>query len=140
MIFCIIYNIYLQPPTRYSNNILSPKIHYLQLFIFFSTSFVIVLLSKSKQTFQNFIPTAVFYIHIIMETLGKLNDLIKSCLLPELKHDLDSIPIEREHFKAYHESLELQLPVLYDWIQQSNNLIWNSEASDTVKHEVVAIT
>lgn len=53
-----------------------------------------------------------------MNSLENLNDLIKSCLLPELKTDLDSIPIEKEHFKAYHECLQLQLPLLYDWIQQ----------------------
>lgn len=74
-----------------------------------------------------------------MESLDKLNDLIKSCILPELKHDLDSIPIETEHFKTYHENLEIQLPVLYDWIQQPNDFIWNGESSERIKLEVVMI-
>lgn len=53
-----------------------------------------------------------------MESLEHIRDLIKSCFLSELRQDLDSIPIEREHFKQYHECLQVQLPILYDWIQQ----------------------
>lgn len=53
-----------------------------------------------------------------MESLQHVLDLIKSCLLPELKQDLDSLPIEKEHFENYNECLQLKLPILYDWIQQ----------------------
>ncbi|KAI8115236.1 hypothetical protein CVS40_12515 [Lucilia cuprina] len=63
-----------------------------------------------------------------MDSLDKIKNLLDSCLLPQLQHDLDSIPIEREHFTTYHECLELQLPLLYDWIQQQPNIfVWNDE-------------
>ncbi|XP_037816135.1 uncharacterized protein LOC119606653 [Lucilia sericata] len=66
----------------------------------------------------------------IMDSLDKIKNLLDSCLLPQLKHDLDSIPIEREHFTTYHDCLELQLPLLYDWIQQQpNNFVWTDEES-----------
>ncbi|XP_011291590.1 uncharacterized protein LOC101888183 [Musca domestica] len=51
-------------------------------------------------------------------TLSKAQDLIQSCMLPQLREDLDNIPIEPEHFKSYHECLRIQLPLLYDWIEQ----------------------
>lgn len=53
-----------------------------------------------------------------MDSCENIQALIKSCLLPNLSHDLDSIAIEKEQFKIYHEHLQLQLPILYDWIQQ----------------------
>ncbi|KAM7361238.1 uncharacterized protein ACRADG_010705 [Cochliomyia hominivorax] len=53
-----------------------------------------------------------------MDSLNKIRELINSCLLPQLKYDFDSIPIERDLFKDYHEYLRIQLPLLYDWIQQ----------------------
>ncbi|XP_065360861.1 uncharacterized protein LOC135954594 [Calliphora vicina] len=74
-----------------------------------------------------------------MDSLEKISDLLKSCLLPELQLDLDSIPIEREHFKTYHDGLKIQLPLLYDWIQQQpNNLVWNDEATEITKQEIQA--
>ncbi|XP_023300482.2 uncharacterized protein LOC111682719 [Lucilia cuprina] len=66
-----------------------------------------------------------------MDLLDKIKNLLDSCLLPQLQHDLDSIPIEREHFTTYHECLELQLPLLYDWIQQQPNIfVWNDEGAN----------
>uniref|UniRef100_A0A1I8QDE9 Uncharacterized protein n=1 Tax=Stomoxys calcitrans TaxID=35570 RepID=A0A1I8QDE9_STOCA len=53
-----------------------------------------------------------------------VNNLIKSSLLPELKQDLDSIPIEKEHFKSYHDCLQVQLAILYDWVQQEQPRLW----------------
>lgn len=47
-----------------------------------------------------------------------VKELLQTCLLPQLREDLDSIPIGKEHFKSYHECLQIQLPLLYDWIQQ----------------------
>lgn len=74
-----------------------------------------------------------------MEPLEHIRDLIKSCFLPELRQDLDSIPIEREHFKNYHECLQLQLPILYDWIQQQqqNNCLEDiGDDGNQIKQEV----
>lgn len=72
-----------------------------------------------------------------MDSLDEIKDLIKSCLLPELQKDLDSIPIEKDNFKSYHELLAIQLPLLYDYIQQQpKKFVWSGDPNDRTKQEV----
>lgn len=62
-----------------------------------------------------------------------IQDLIRSCTLPELKADLDSVPIESQHFKEYRQVLEHQLPNLYDFVQQNETWIWDSRERENLE-------
>ena len=64
--------------------------------------------------------------------LTYFQDLLKCCFLPELKQDLDSLLIEKEHFVEYHKVLEFQLPALYDFIQQQEKWIMTSDETREV--------
>ncbi|XP_075148536.1 uncharacterized protein LOC142222330 [Haematobia irritans] len=68
-----------------------------------------------------------------------VKDLLNSCFLPKLKEDLDNIPIEKGHFKSYHDCLEVQLPILYDWIQQTQPMRWSflDEEYDSVERKEI---
>ncbi|XP_073816554.1 uncharacterized protein isoform X2 [Musca autumnalis] len=72
-------------------------------------------------------------------SLDKTQDLIQSCMLPELKEDLDNIPIEREHFKSYHECLRIQLPVLYDWVEQAKPWDCQDETNQEVQAKLITL-
>uniref|UniRef100_A0A1A9W7Y6 Uncharacterized protein n=1 Tax=Glossina brevipalpis TaxID=37001 RepID=A0A1A9W7Y6_9MUSC len=68
-----------------------------------------------------------------------IKDLINDCLLPELEENFDSVLIDKEHFKSYHERLLLQLPILYDWMQEEQQLwLFSSKENDKEKQEIQA--
>ncbi|XP_017000307.2 uncharacterized protein [Drosophila takahashii] len=45
-------------------------------------------------------------------------ELVQFYMLPELKEDLDSIPLEASQFESYHSLLIQDLPKLYDLVQE----------------------
>lgn len=70
------------------------------------------------------------------EHLKYLKDLISSCFLPALKEDLDNMPISSEDFGSYRNVLEIQLPILYDLLQQNREWIFGREGQES--YEVFA--
>lgn len=65
------------------------------------------------------------------EHLKYLKDLISSCFLPALKEDLDNMPISSEDFGSYRNVLEIQLPILYDLLQQNRDWIFGREGQES---------
>lgn len=74
--------------------------------------------------------------HCTVERLKYLKELVSSCFLPALKEDLDNMPLSSEHFSSYRKVLEIQLPILYDLLQQNQNWIFRTE--DQESYEVFA--
>uniref|UniRef100_A0A1A9V3E3 Uncharacterized protein n=1 Tax=Glossina austeni TaxID=7395 RepID=A0A1A9V3E3_GLOAU len=67
---------------------------------------------------------------------ANIKDLIKSCLLPELKEDFDSALINKECFKSYYECLMIQLPGLFDWMHEQEKWLFSSKESDEEKQDI----
>ncbi|XP_028899019.2 uncharacterized protein LOC105216768 isoform X2 [Zeugodacus cucurbitae] len=65
------------------------------------------------------------------ENLKYLQELVSSCFLPALKEDLDNVPLNSEHFGSYRQALEIQLPVLYDLLQQNRHWIFSREVQES---------
>ncbi|XP_054725801.1 uncharacterized protein LOC129235788 [Anastrepha obliqua] len=59
-----------------------------------------------------------------------LQDLIASSFVPALKNDLDDTPLQSEQFNEYRKYLELQVPILYDLLQQKQQWIFESEEQE----------
>ncbi|XP_055850307.1 uncharacterized protein LOC129914885 [Episyrphus balteatus] len=59
-------------------------------------------------------------------------DLIKSSSVPELTIDLDNTPIESDNFDEYRKILDIQLPMLFDFIQQNEELLLSKEYNDDI--------
>lgn len=69
--------------------------------------------------------------HCTVERLKYLKELVSSCFLPALKEDLDNMPLSSEHFSSYRKVLEIQLPILYDLLQQNQNWIFRTEDQES---------
>uniref|UniRef100_A0A1B0FB07 Uncharacterized protein n=1 Tax=Glossina morsitans morsitans TaxID=37546 RepID=A0A1B0FB07_GLOMM len=67
---------------------------------------------------------------------ASIKDLIKSCLLPELKENFDSALINKEYFKSYYECLMIQLPVLFDWMREQGIWLFSSKENDQEKQDI----
>ncbi|XP_017489092.1 PREDICTED: uncharacterized protein LOC108377345 [Rhagoletis zephyria] len=71
-----------------------------------------------------------------------LKHLSDSCFVPVLKQDLDDVPLQSDHFNEYRNVLELQLPILYDLLQQKQEWIFGSdepEACETLANLLVLL-
>jgi len=66
--------------------------------------------------------------------LALISDLVKLCMLPALKQDLDEVQLLPAHFESYHSLLRQELPRLYDLLQQHEEIL-----SNTAYHEVCLI-
>lgn len=64
--------------------------------------------------------------------LAFAKDLIKSSSVPVLKIELDNTPLEPENFDEYRKVLNVQLPLLFDFIQQSEEILHSKEYNDDV--------
>lgn len=65
--------------------------------------------------------------------LALISDLVKLCMLPALKQDLDEVQLLPAHFESYHSLLRQELPRLYDLLQQHEEIL-----SNTAYHELHA--
>ncbi|XP_067616574.1 uncharacterized protein [Eurosta solidaginis] len=68
--------------------------------------------------------------------LQQINELINACFVSQLKEDVDEVTPERENFDGYRKALEMQLPLLFDLLQQNKNSIF--ECKDQEGNEILA--
>ncbi|XP_055903769.1 uncharacterized protein LOC129939685 [Eupeodes corollae] len=64
--------------------------------------------------------------------LAFAKDLIKSSSVPDLTVDLDNTPIDSENFDEYRKLLEVQLPLLFDFIHQNEELLLAKDYNEDV--------